>query len=344
VIKVAVIGLGRMGISHAAIVNTHPDVSLVGVSDASSLVLNTLRQYMPTPCFSDYRQMFDETQPDCAIIATPTSSHVSIINEAMERGLHIFVEKPFGLDLADGYDLIELAKRKQLVNQVGYHLRFVAAFMEAKRLLDKGAIGDVYHIMAETYGPLVLGESSNWRGKKTEAGGCLYDYASHAINLVNYFVGVPDAVGGTVLKRIYSKEVEDAVYATLAFHNGCTGQLAVNWSDETHRKMTNQITLNGSAGKIVVDRQECRIYLRRKTGFEELSPGWNIKYTTELTKPVWFYLRGEEYSAQIGYFIDKAKTGNTDNINSFSSALETAITIDMLRNDAKKLAFEGTLL
>jgi predicted dehydrogenase len=343
VIKVVVIGLGRMGISHAAISNTHPDVNLVGMCDASSLILNTLRQYAPTPCFADYRKMLDEMQPDCAIIATPTSSHVSILREVMERGLHVFVEKPFGIDLADGHQLVDIAARQQLVNQVGYHLRFVAAFMEAKRLLDKGAIGDVYHITAETYGPLVLGESSNWRGKKNEAGGCLYDYASHAINLVNYFIGVPDAVGGTVLKSIYSKEVEDAVYATLAFDNRCTGQLAVNWSDETHRKMTNQVTLMGSLGKIIVDRQECRIYLRRKAGFEDLSYGWNVKYTTELTKPVWFYLRGEEYSAQIGYFIDRVKTGNTDNINSFASALETSITVDMLRNDAKKLACGGTL-
>lgn len=337
-IKMVVIGLGRMGISHAAIANTHPDVDLVGMCDSSSFVLNTLRQYASTPCFTDYRKMLEETQPHCAIIATPTSSHVSILREVMARGLHVFVEKPFGIDLADGHQLVQTVERKQLVNQVGYHLRFVAAFMEAKRLLDNGAIGEVYHFTAETYGPLVLGESSNWRGKKTEAGGCLYDYASHAINLVNYFIGLPDAVGGTVLKRIYSKEVEDAVYATLAFQNGCTGQLAVNWSDETHRKMVNQVTLIGSLGKIVVDRQECRIYVRRKEGFEDLAPGWSTKYTTELTKPVWYYLRGEEYSAQIEYFIDRVMNGKTDNINSFASALETAITIDMLRNDAKKLA------
>jgi len=343
VIKVVVIGLGRMGISHAAIVNTHPDVDFVGMCDASRFILNTLRQYMPTPCFADYREMLKKTQPDCVIIATPTSSHMSILREVMEQGRHVFVEKPFGVSLADGHQLVDLAAQKHLVNQVGYHLRFVAAFMEAKRLLDKGAIGEVYHVTSETYGPLVLAESSNWRGKKTEGGGCLYDYASHAINLVNYFIGMPDAVGGTVLKKIYSREVEDAVYATLAFDNGCTGQLAVNWSDETHRKMTNQVTLIGTLGKIVVDRQECRIYLRRKRSFEDLVPGWNIKYTTELTKPVWYYLRGEEYSAQIEYFIERVKAGNTDNVNSFSSALETAMTIDMLRNDAKKLSYETTL-
>ena len=336
-IRAAVIGLGRMGISHAAIANTHPDVDLVGMCDVSTFILSALRQYSTTPCFDDYRKMIEETRPDCVFIATPTSTHDDILRYVMERDLHVFMEKPFCFRLEEGRNMVEMAKQKNLVNQVGYHLRFIAAFNEAKRLLDEGAIGDVYYFMAETYGPLVLRKSSSWRGKKAEAGGCLNDYASHAVNLVNYFIGMPDAVGGTVLKSIYSREVEDAVYATLMFNNGCTGQLAVNWSDETHRKMTNQMTLMGSAGKIVVDRQECRIYLRSKDGFEDLSPGWNVKYTTELTKPTWFYLRGEEYSAQIDCFVDHVMTGKTDNINSFATALETDIVINMLRDDAKML-------
>ncbi len=336
-VRVCVIGLGRMGISHVAIANTHPDAEVVGICDVSKFVLSTMRQYSSIPCYDDYHKMIEETRPDCIVVATPTSTHTDVLLDVLEQGLHTFVEKPFCFRLEDGKKIVELAERKNLVNQVGYHLRFIAAFSEAKRLLDEGAIGEVYHFSAETYGPLVLHKTSSWRGKKSEAGGCLYDYGSHAINLVNYLFSMPTAVGGTVLKRIYSREVEDAVYATLAFDNGCTGQLAVNWSDESHRKMTNQVTIMGSTGKIVVDRQECRIYLRNKDGFEDLSPGWNTKYTTELTKPVWFYLRGEEYSAQVEYFIDRVRTQKTDNINSFSSALETDVVIDMLKNDAKVL-------
>ncbi len=336
-VKAAVIGLGRMGISHMSIANTHPDVDLVGICDTSSFVLSVLRKYSSTPCFDNYRKMLGQTQPDCVFIATPTASHADVLRQAMERDIHVFVEKPFCLRLEDGRQLVDMADRRRLANQVGYHLRFIAAFNEARRLLDEGAIGEVYHFTAETYGPLVLNTSSTWRAKRSEGGGCLNDYASHAINLVNYLFGMPEAVAGTVLKRIYSKEVEDAVYATLVFRHGLTGQLAVNWSDETYRKMSNQVTVLGSTGKIVVDRQECRIYLRHKDGFEDLSPGWNVKYTTELTKPVWSYLRGEEYSAQIDYFIDCVKTGKMENINSLSSALATDLVIDMLKNDAKEL-------
>jgi len=337
-VKAAVIGLGKMGISHFAIVNPHPDVELVGVCDVSSFVLAGLRKYARTPCFDDYRKMIDQTRPDCVVVATPTASHADILRFAMERGIHVFMEKPFCLRLEDGREMVKTAAERGLVNQVGYHLRFVAAFQEAKRLLDAGAIGDVYHFTAETYGPVVLRpKGSTWRTKKSEGGGCLYDYASHAINLVNYLIGMPQKVGGTVLKQVFSAGVEDAVYASMWFAGGRTGQLSVNWSDETYRKMTNQMTIMGTAGKIVVDRQECRVFLRNKEGFEDLTEGWNIKYTTDLTRPVWFYLRGEEYSAQIDYFIDHVRRGATDNINSFASALETDTVIDLLRKDADAL-------
>lgn len=336
-IRVAVAGLGRMGISHVAIVNSHPDVEIVGVCDMSQFVLGALRQYSTFACFDHYDKMLDETKPDCVIIATPTSSHADIIRSAMAQGCHIFVEKPFCPEPADSCRLVNLAKQYDIVNQVGYHLRFLATFNEAKQLLDDHAIGEVYHFNAETYGPLVLNKSSSWRGKKSEAGGCLYDYASHAINLVNYLIGMPKSVHGSVLKRIYSTEVEDAVYSTLSFTHGVTGQLAVNWSDETYRKMEVRLTIIGSAGKIIVDRQECRIYLRHKNNTNNLSSGWNIKYTTELTKPVWYYLRGEEFSAQMDYFIDQVRTKSQKNMNSFASAAETDLVIDMIKQDAISL-------
>ncbi len=74
----------------------------------------------------------------------------------------------------------------------------------------------------------------------------------------------------------------------------------MNWSDESQRKMTTKLTIWGTNGRIYADRQECQVYLRdtrrHPAGYQT---GWNVRYTTELTEPVWFYLRGEEYSAQL---------------------------------------------
>ena len=96
------------------------------------------------------------------------------------------------ISLSIGYRLADEAERKGLVNQVGYHYRFVAAFNEAKRLLDGKAIGEIHHIRAEAYGPVVLRpKGTTWRSQKSEGGGYLFDYACHAIDLINYLVGLP---------------------------------------------------------------------------------------------------------------------------------------------------------
>ncbi|MHC4461923.1 MAG: Gfo/Idh/MocA family protein [Planctomycetota bacterium] len=336
-IRCGIIGLGKMGISHHAIVNAHPDVSLIAVCDTSGFILSGLKKYTEVQTFKDYRKMIDKCNLDCVIIATPTSSHAKMTRYAMEHNIHVFVEKPFCLNLDDGRDMVNLAQQRNLVNQVGYHNRFIGVFKETKKLLDEGAIGDIYHFTAEAYGQVVLKPKvSTWRMKRSEGGGCLYDYASHVIDLVNYLIGSPNEVSGTILKSIFSQDVDDAVYSTFLYNNGKSGQLVANWSDKTYRKMSTQIKVYGTKGKIVADRQECKIYLWNKEGFGKLNEGWNVLYTTDLTKPVWFYLRGEEYSDQIDYFIKHVRNNEFENINSFAKALQTDITVDLLINDAKK--------
>lgn len=334
-IRVGIAGLGKMGMSHCSILSAHPDVDLVAVCDSSRFILSAGEKFTPFRTFTNYRKMIDKCELDSVIVATPTKLHADMVCFAFERGLAVYVEKPFCLHIDEGKRMVSLAGEKGLANQVGYHNRFIGSFREAKRLLERQVIGETYHVLGEAYGPVVLRtKGRTWRSAKSEGGGCLYDYASHVINLVQFLVGNPTAVSGTVLKNIYSEHVDDAVYSTLVFSPTMTGQLSVNWSDEAYRKMSTQVSIFGKKGKIIVDAQECRIYLREPCEAEGLQKGWNIRYLTELTEPVNFYLRGEEYSSQIDYFVDCVKQKRSENINSFSSALETDVIVDMLRKDA----------
>jgi scyllo-inositol 2-dehydrogenase (NADP+) len=335
-IKAALIGLGKMGISHQAIITAHPDVKLVAVCDAASYVLALMEKYTGVKTYSDYQNMIDTEELDCVFIATPSRFHGEMVRYAIDHNLHVFCEKPFCLDLEQGSALAQLAEKKRLVTQVGYHCRFVGAFREARRLADSNTLGGIYHVQVEAYGPVVVRtKGSTWRHSKTEGGGCLYDYACHAIDLVHYVVGVPHSVGGTVVKSIFSRDVDDEVYSTFYFENGVTGQLAANWSDDSYRKMFTRITLWGTKGRLSADRQECQIYLREPNKELSLDAGWTIKNTVELTEPVSYYLRGEEYSAQIDHFIKSVKTGNHQTESTFRSALATDRVVQMLLADAK---------
>ena len=178
-------------------------------------------------------------------------------------------------------------------------------------------------------------KGGTWRSAKNEGGGALYDYACHAIDLVDFIFATPSAVSGVVRHSVFSRDVDDEIYSTLHFDNGASGQLSVNWSDESFRKMSTKISVWGTRGRLTADRQECQLYLREAhAALPGVGAGWTVRYTTDLSDEVWFYLRGEEYSAQIDYFAESVRTRRLDGENSFSSALETDRVVAMMLGDA----------
>ncbi len=335
-IKGSVIGLGKMGLSHAAILGAHPDIEMVAVSDTTSLVLEAFNKFSNVNTYTDYQKMIEAESPEFVVIATPTRFHFPMVKYALDKGLHVFCEKPFTLTAGEGKVLSGLALEKQLVNQVGYHNHFIGTFRELKRLLSQNILGELVHFSGEAYGPVVTKEQgSTWRSKPEEGGGCLYDYASHVLNLIQEIVGRPGKIHGSLLKNIYSKGVYDAVYSLLELENGLSGTILVNWSDETFRKMSTSVTVQGKNGKIICDATEVKIYLKKPVPSENLDKGWTIKYITDLAIPVDFYLRGEEYSAQIDNFINCIKQQQQSQYNTFEQASITDHVIEMIVEQAK---------
>lgn len=336
-LKAAIIGLGKMGISHAAILGAHPSVDFVAVCDTSSLVLDAFKKYTKVTIYNDYIKMLDNEDLDFVVIATPTKFHYPMVKYALEKNLNVFCEKPFCLSAINGSELVEIAKRKSLINQVGYHNQFVGTFRELRRLIQENVIGEILHFTGEAYGPVVTKEKdSTWRTKPSEGGGCTSDYASHVVNLIQEVIGRPVKINGTLLKSIYSKDVDDAVYSLLTLNNNISGVLLVNWSDESYRKMSTSLTIQGKKGKIICDATEIKIFLKEANQKERLEKGWSIKYITEFAIPVNFYLRGEEYSAQIEYFVENVMKKKQSVYNSFEQALYTDKVIEMIKENANQ--------
>ena len=335
-VKTVIIGLGKMGISHCSILGAHPDVDMAAMCDTDSLLQSAFRKMTRIACYTDYKKMIDEVKPDAVFVVTPTKMHYEMVMYALEHGCHVFCEKPFCLTPGEGEKMVALAKAKGLVNQVGYHNRFIGTFNEMKRLLASGIIGKPFHFMGDAYGPVVLiSKGGTWRSDKKNGGGCVMDYAAHVLNLINYITGsrLIDAKG-TFMPDIFSKEVDDAVYSTLYLENGLKGQLSVNWSDDTHRKMTTSLKIEGDRGKLEADATTLKIYLKEDNVEENLKKGWNIKYITDLTEQVFFNLRGEEYSSEVDHFIQCIKIGGLNQRSSFESALHTDYIINKLIEDA----------
>lgn len=335
-VKIGIIGFGRMGITHYSIINSHPEVKIEAVVDTSTTVLSLINKYLDgIRTYTDYNKLFEEEYLDAVIISAPPLVHSPIATKAAEKGIHIFCEKPFTINKKKASELATIFEKKELINQVGYVNRFNDIFKTVKKYLDKDVIGKVIRFKSEMYSRTITKsqEGKTWRDSREKGGGALFEVASHAIDLVNFLIGKPDKVTGSCLTSIFSKNVEDAVNATFLYKNGTSGTLNVNWSDESFRKPTNKIEIFGSNGKILADQHGIKYFMKKSSPENNLREGWNSIYITDVFKPVPFYVRGNEFTDQIYHFIDcinkKEKRCNC----TISDATDTLEVIEAIIND-----------
>ena len=177
---------------------------------------------------------------------------------------------------------------------------------------------------------------SSWRGKKNLGGGCMYEFVSHCVDLIVYFLGEPDTIAGSVLQSVYSSDVEDVVSSTFLYNSGMSGTVLANWSDESFRKPTNRIEIFGKKGKIIADQYSYKIFLKEDLSERGFVKGWNTRYITDVAKSVRFDVRGRVYTRQLDYFIDCIEQKRTDNISNFAEALKTDLVMDNIRKDASR--------
>jgi predicted dehydrogenase len=335
IIKIGIIGMGRMGITHYSIIQSHPQVNVVAVADPSALILTMMSKYLSVKTFKDWNELFNEAKPDAILICTPPNLHYQIIQKAAEKGIHVFVEKPFTTKLNEASELARIYSANRLVNQVGYVNRFNDIFVKMKELLESGIIGKIIRFKSEMFSCTITksDENSGWRGSRESGGGAVFEMASHAIDLVNFLVGKPDKVTGSSLNHIYSKKVEDAVSSTFLYNNGMSGTIYINWSDTSYRKPTNKIEIFGDVGKILADQHSLKIFLNKPNEKYKFRQGWNTLYITDVFKPVPFYVRGNEFTRQLWHFVDCIQGNEKINNCTFADGVNTLEVIENIFKD-----------
>ena len=335
-LNLGIIGMGRMGITHYSIINSHPNVEIKAVVDTSTLILGLFEKYIKgINTYTDYIELFNNEALDAVIICTPPTLHYPIGKLAAEKNIHVFSEKPFTTKAGLAKDLCSIFDHKELVHQAGYVNRFNDVFRTAKDYVERGVIGNIIRFKSQMYSRTITkSEGGNtWRDSREEGGGVVFDMAAHAIDLVNYIIGKPDKITGSSLTQVYSKNVEDAVTGTLLYKNGITGTLDVNWSDESYRKPTNKIEIFGSDGKIKADQHGIKVYKKTPSPEHNLSIGWNTVYITDIFRPVPFYVRGNEFTSQLYHFIDCIQNIDKVSICTFKDASDTLDVIEAIFKD-----------
>jgi predicted dehydrogenase len=334
-LKLAIIGMGRMGLTHYAIINSHPDIEIESVADPSGLILTMLHKHVSVQTFKDYNDLLDQTHPDAVLVCTPPNLHFEIVQKTAEMGIPAFVEKPFTTHSEQAAELTRLYTGKGLINQVGYVNRFNDVFLKVKELLNNKVIGNVIRFKSEMFSCTITksDESSGWRSSRESGGGAVFEMASHAIDLVNFLIGKPDKITGSSLNYIYSTKVEDAVYSTFLYKSGISGALNINWSDTSYRKPTNKIEIFGEAGRILADQHSLKIFLNKENKRYKFGQGWNTLYITDIFKSVPFYVRGNEFTRQLYHFVDCIQNKDKETQCTFFDGANTLNVIDSIFKD-----------
>lgn len=271
-IKIGIIGVGGTISSTTIILNGEPNVQLVALADMDAdRRIRVLGDIKGVRVFNDYQKMFDTCDLDAVCIGLPTWLHAPVSQEAVERGMHVLVEKPPSNNVEELIPVTQLAKDKGLTFMFVRQSRFTAQIMEGRRLVQSGELGDVYY--AETRWIRTRWSSARgWRHDKEKGGGVLLDLGIHAIDNVWFMMGCPRPT--EVMSGLYctfsdlvppeqTYSADDAACGFVRFENGCTLHFVVAFSMNT----TNRHTPDKESDVVNREVQEYHLY-GTKAGLE----------------------------------------------------------------------------
>lgn len=213
--KVAVIGFGFMGITHAHNILRNENLELVAIIDKNKDAIekglhsgegnfstgtidpekiNKIHNYTTLDACIQSEQL------DAVHICVHTDLHYEIAKKALDRGLHVLVEKPFCLNTGQGEELIALAKEKGLVLMVAHVARFMPAYQKLKEWIDKEEYGKLKFLSLSRFSGVPLW--GQWKEKQADfgaSGGALFDLVIHDIDFVLHALGKPEKINSYCL-------------------------------------------------------------------------------------------------------------------------------------------------
>lgn len=305
-IRVGVVGVGHLGQHHARHLSELPDCTLVGVVDIDKRRAAQIAGRLDTEPFTDYRQLVGRV--DAVSVVVPTVAHYDVSKAFLDSGAHVLVEKPITNTLEEARELINLARERDLILQVGHIERFNSAILRLQELLTHPGF-----IESHRLGPY------NPRIKDV---GVVLDLMIHDIDIILQIVRSQilsiDAVGVPILS-----DREDIANARIKFKNGCTANLTV--SRVTPNQM-RKIRIFQPNMYVSVDYMKPGIEVYTK---EEIADAEEGEPTEQIRRRRLRIRKEDQLRAELSHFLECIREGSTPAVTGehAQDALEVAIQI-----------------
>jgi predicted dehydrogenase len=221
--KVAIVGCGKIADAHASVIQKLEGCEIVGACDREPLMAKQLQERFPVRgCYGEVVELLSDAQPDVVHITTPPASHFEIAKVCLERGCHVYIEKPFTLDAKQAERLVELAEAKGLKLTAGHNCQFSHVARRLRTLVQNGYLGGPpvhmesyygYNLGDVSYARALLGDRQHW--VRRLPGKLLHNIISHGVARIAEFLtsDEPDVIAygfvSPFLKSIGESEIVD---------------------------------------------------------------------------------------------------------------------------------------
>jgi len=240
-VRAAVVGVGSIGKHHVRVYNQLDTVELVAVADLDESRRATAAHRYKIRSYANYHEMFDREHPEVISIAVPTVHHREVALAAIDRGIHILVEKPLCPTVEDARQVISAAQAAGVLLATGHIERFNGAIAELKPRILQGEIGRLFQLHGRRLSPF----PSYIRDV-----GVVMDLATHELDMMQHLANSPvERVYAEVERNVHDLH-EDMLTGILRFRNGVVGVLDINWL--TPAKL-RELRVTGERGMFLVD-------------------------------------------------------------------------------------------
>jgi len=333
-LKVGIIGLGRMGMLHLMNCLQIDGVKVVAAADRSKKLLKKAKSIGVNRLYMDYHDLLNHSSDmDAVVISLPNFLHFESIQLALKAGLNVFVEKPMANTVKECREIVKLVERSGRKFTVGHSMRFIDAVEKMKERVDEGFIGnlEVATIEEVINGPFAHPRvpapvSDWWFDPKKSGGGALLDIGYHMIDLFRFFVGDSKVVF-SCLDHKFNLPVEDSAIVILqSCNSSAKGIINVGWYQKTiFPKFNFRVVLHGTAGYLSSDDLVPRnLYFHAvKEGTKNLLR----RIVGKKIRPLSYTYYYESYYKELAHFFDCIKNDSDPLV----SAIDGLKTVELIQ-------------
>jgi myo-inositol 2-dehydrogenase/D-chiro-inositol 1-dehydrogenase len=298
-LRMAVLGCGRIGQMHAANVARHPRARLAGVYDLHQPSAEKVAEAQGVRAFASAEEVFSAGNVDAVLIATATPTHADYIEMAVASGKAVLCEKPIDLDLARVNACSAKIAGTKLPIQLGFNRRYDPGHAAARNALLEGEIGDLHQVIITSRDPGLPPKAY-----LQAAGGLFRDMTIHDFDLARFMLGEEPvevfAMGGALIDPALGAELNEIDSAMVVMRTASGKQCHINNSRTAVYGYDQRVELMGSKGMLVSDNRKPH-ELRRFTATR-----------TECAEPYQFFFLErylEAFMAEIDGFVDCVEKG-----------------------------------